>query len=315
MTKRILLIKSSLVTLILLILSVETTKAQDTIKVEPGFHYSKKEYPYHNKQFVSMVKRAREDIVYGENHKRIEYCYYHGKERICYGTTYKVVGDSLYVDSSAWHYQKINGDQYFVKYSDHDITTTGFAKSLIPLEKTGIYYTISNRTSDTLWQADYSNYDPSNMYDKANYCFYDTKIEGKVYEYNEVDEIPSFLNKDSINTISLRRTDYCICEPYYFISSMVFIITDKGEIKNVRQAWGNLSIDCPGYIMDLLVEITGKSPVKPALVNGKPVNVRWFVTIDMMDDNQLKGPADFREYYLKNKNRNQNYWKKEFMCK
>ncbi|HYV95233.1 MAG TPA: hypothetical protein VE978_25890 [Chitinophagales bacterium] len=258
---------------------------QDTIRLDKSVHYSSSTEPYRSKYFASCAKYAREVIVFSDTHKRIEYCYYYDNERFCFGKTYKLTDDSvLDMDEEKWVYKK-QGDKYFVNRFFKGTYESGYAISLMPFETTGIFTTTTSDKIDTLWTTDYSADHQDNPYDHPKYEFHKTRVSGKIYDAKKIDELPAFLNGDSIKEISLRRTDGCIGEPFYYVRTMTFVITKEGRIVNIEQDYGNFDLDfCPYYVMDLIRLIYQLSPVKPAKVKGESVNVRWIVKVNMNDD-------------------------------
>jgi hypothetical protein len=292
-------IKHIILVIIMLIVSL-AIYCQDTILVERSSKYSSKIVKIRDKGFASRVKYAREDIVFNDNHKRVEYCYYYDDERHCFGTTYKIINDSiLYEDEKKWVFKNISDDSYFIASVDsYQTTEFGYAKSLIPLEKTGLFYTTSNITNDTLWIADYSIDKRSYPFSSPDYCFYQSSISDKIYEYYELDEMPTFENGDSLNNIFVERTDICRSEPLYWIKTVSFIITKDGEVKNIMQVYGNFNLYCPFYLMKLTQEIV-KLNIKPAKIDGNPVTSRWFINVDMNRYDKIKEYIGIRNEHIK----------------
>ncbi len=263
-------------------LSVASCLGQDTIKVETSTYYTREKEPNRGKDFASRVKYAREDIVFSESHKRIDYCYYYDNERHCYGTTYQLTSDTtLDIDGEVWHFTK-QGDKYFLERYFNETYESGFAESLIPLETVGLFTTTTTDKIDTLWTTDYAADKPSRPYDKPLWTFHKTKLKDKIHTQDKIDETPTLLNGDTLRTIYLNRTDGCISEPYYFVKELKFVITKEGRIVNIEQSIGNIDLDfCPYYVMDLMRYLLQLGQIKPAQVKGENVNVLWTLKVVM----------------------------------
>lgn len=266
------------------LLSVATCLGQDTIRIETSTYYTSDKEPNRGKAFASRVKYAREDIVFSDNHKKIDYCYYYDNERHCYGTNYQLTNDStLEVDRVIWKYTK-QGDKYFLERYFNGTYECGFAKSLIPLETIGLFTTSTADKIDTLWTTDYSADNPSQPYDRPLWTFHRTKVKGKIYTQDKIDEPPTLLNGDTLRTIYLNRTDGCFCEPYYYVRELKFVITNEGRILNIKQGIGNIDLDfCPYYVMDLMRYLLQLGQITPAKLNGQNVNVQWTLKVEMND--------------------------------
>jgi len=268
--------------------------SQDTIKIEPSIQYSSKDYPTRSKDFAFKSQFAREDIIFSENKKRVEYCYYYDNERVCFGDCYEILNDSIiqiktqFSDSTSeiWNFEITENNKYLVRRIHNRFTETGVVSSLIPFLKTGKFITQYEGNKDTLWVTDYTNYNFKGPYrTKPNYYFPEAKINGNVYRDFEVDKIPTTVKGDSVIKISLERTDYCLCEPMTAIRTLTFVVTTNGEIKNIRQFEGNFDLQyCPFYIMDLTRELILKGRWIPGEIESKKVNVRCYIGIDMKDE-------------------------------
>lgn len=255
---------------------------QDTIKYPPSIFYSGKKETIRGKSFASKAKYAREDIIFSKNKKRIEYCYYYDTVRVCYGSTYEIYSDSvLKIDDKSWIYKK-RSDKYFLYRFYNGTYESGYAKTLIPLEAIGLFVTTTTDKIDTLWTTDYLFDKPSNPYDHPKYIFNKSRVAGKIYDSDQIDDKPTFINGDTISVIKLKREVGCFCEPLFFIRSLSFIITKNGRIVNIEQNSGNFDSDfCPYYMLDLIRSICQLGILKPAKVKGENVNVKWVVKVDM----------------------------------
>jgi hypothetical protein len=253
---------------------------QDTIRVEPSYYYSSDKEPNRGKDFYFRVKYAREDIVYSDTLKRIEYCYYYDNERYSYGKTYHILSDSTFeIDGVVWHYQN-QGDRYFVERYFNNLYERGFVKTLMPFETTGTFATMTAEKIDTLWTTDYSTDKPSKPYDRPSRIFHKSNIEGKVYTQNEIDVLPTLLNGDTLTTIHLDAIAGCYSEPLYYLSELQFVITSEGRIVNVEASQGFIDLDfCPEYFMQIVYQIYEKGQFTPAKRKGQNVNVLWKVKV------------------------------------
>jgi hypothetical protein len=78
--------------LIVLLFSVSIkTYSQDTLKIGPSYNYSSTTNPHIGKVFASRIEYGLEKIVFNENFKIMEYCYYYDKKRHSYRTTYQIL--------------------------------------------------------------------------------------------------------------------------------------------------------------------------------------------------------------------------------
>lgn len=264
------------------LLSITDSIGQDTFRVEPSFHYSRVEEQLQGKNFAFSVKYAREDIVYHDNRKRIEYCYYLDNERHCFGQDYSISNDStLHIDGHAWQYEK-RGTQYFLERYDHATYECGMAVSLIPMVSAGLFSTYTLDKLDVLWTTDYSSDNPAKPYDSPSWGFPKSKVKEKIYKPSKVDELPTLSDGSPLDTIFLPRTDGCYGEPNYFVDQLNFTVTKTGRIVNIEQGVGNLDIQtCPYYMMDLIKHLLQKCPLKPATRHGQAVHVQWSVHVVM----------------------------------
>jgi Fe-S-cluster containining protein len=255
---------------------------QDTIRIEPGIYYTSDIEPNRGKDFASRARFAREDIVFSNTRKEIDYCYYYDNKRYCIGQDFELINDStLSIDGVRWTY-KLQGKQFLVYRYEDNFFESGYTKSLIPFEPTGPFTTTTADKIDTLWTTDYSTDKPSKPYDHPTYNFYKAKIKGKVYKPGEVDQPCTFLNGDTLARIYLQRKDGCYGEPLYVVRTMKFIVTQEGHILNIEQDKGNMDLNfCPYYAMELMKYIKRWGLLKPAKRKGQNVNSICTVAIDM----------------------------------
>lgn len=278
--------KTTLLTLLMLVFTGISSliQAQDTIRLEPSVHYSSNIYPYRGKDFASKIKYAREDIVFSDTQKEIDYCYYYDSLRNCIQYYYELTNDStLTINNYHWNYRK-EGNSFFVYRYIDGFYESGYAKTLIPLETTSLFTTTTADKIDTLWATDYATYKPSNPYNRPTYFFYKASITGKIYPLNKVDEPCTLPNGAALPTIYLKRNDVCYGEPLYKVRTMKFIVTKDGRIVHIEQCHGNIDITfCPGYVLELTKYIKRWGILIPARRKGKNVNVAWTVAVDMGD--------------------------------
>jgi hypothetical protein len=253
---------------------------QDTIRVEPSYYYTSDKEPNRGKDFAFRVKYAREDIVYSDTLKRIEYCYYYDNERYCYGKTYHILSDStIDIDGVVWQKKRRGHDYSIVRYFSN-LRENGYANSLIPFKTKGHCITTTADKIDTLWRTDYWDDNVDRPYEKPLRTFHKSNIEGKVYNQNEIDVLPTLLNGDTLSTIHLDAIAGCYSEPLYYLSELQFVITSEGRIVNVEVSQGFVDLDsCPEYFMQIVYQIYEKGQFTPARRKGQNVNVLWKVKV------------------------------------
>lgn len=259
---------------------IQISFSQDTIYYDHKVSYNSGDNPIRGKEFVANLEFAREDIILDENTTRVEYCYYYDNERICHGNTYRILNDSTLIENeSIWNYKKVYDNNFSIWRNDSLIVEYGQASSMMPLQKTGLFFTVNKLSKDTLWQMDYTNYNPSNPYRKPLFNYYLSHIHGKVYEYSDIEVPPTQKDYSSLNSVRITP-EYCLSQPYMDITLVTCIITKEGRILNVEQALGGLDKNCPYTLQEIITEISKWKEIKPAKIKGRPVNVRWFITID-----------------------------------
>lgn len=288
-----------------------SVNAQDTLLIKPSVRItSENKKNYFSKGFHGEY--GREDIVFTKTHKKIDYCYYLDGVRNCISDDYFILNDStLMVNDSAniWNYKLLSNNNYLLHKTDGSVFTSGIASSLIPLLFDGKLYSINVLTNDTLFSTSFfypRHFNPKGVASIKPYTSY---IKGKLYEYNEIDKAPSLLNGDSIPWIKLKDfDDICYHEPYLKELTLITIIVSiDGSIKLVDQAIGNYNMeycDSKTYI-DILNYLNSLGKLKPALYQGKPVNVRWFIKVHRNNNTNKLHPL-----YEDTKLNRENYIKK-----
>lgn len=265
---------------------VSNSWAQDTIRHGDRIIYSNEKKYLRSKAFYATVKYAREDIIHSPIKKRVDYCFYMDNERNCWGTNYETPNDStLWIydnwDTIVWTYRNASHG-FQLERQVGSTTISAQADSLIPFQPTieiacGIH-------ADTLWVEDYKMVEFSNRFSKPQFSYPQVTIEGEILKEDQLSTTPTLLNGDSIPVLSLKRTDYCLCEPYIWIQSLKCIVTEKGEIKNIQQHRGNVDVEnCPGYFQKLQMELDSWGKLQPGTVDGKPVHSELLIEVDMME--------------------------------
>lgn len=251
---------------------------QDTIKLEPSIIYPAD--IFFSRAFASSVQHAREDIVFSDTHKRIEYCYYIGAKRNCSGQTYMLEGDSiLKIDDQTWFYRKLPTQNYEVYRYFRGTFESGTVTSLIPFTPTGIFTTYTKDKSIVLWTVNYDKWKRQNSLTDFDYIFQQTEIPHKVYEAKQVDTPPVFADGTPLDTFELSLDATCMRynEPYITFYAIRFIVTATGQIINIEQSHGMTDVSISCYMADVIRQVLFLGPVKPATRNGKNVAVKWIV--------------------------------------
>lgn len=264
---------------------------QDTAKAEPSIHHTKMDlHKLMGKGYHGAY--AKEVITYSATHKRIDYCYYVDGDRKCIGKEYWIVRDSILVigdsvdllrhgiEMEILHFRILPSGEYYVFRESDNIFESAISKSIIPLHLVSPIVTTTIERKDTLWITNL-NYSIQNQpFGSSKFELYESHINDSVFEYNEIDIHPSFLNGDSLKSISINGISSCFCEPVFDLTLMSCIITKEGDIKNVEVAIGSVSMCNPTTIKDITQRILLWGKLRPAYKNGEPVTVRWFISID-----------------------------------
>ena len=241
--------------------------AQDTIKLEPSFHFSSEEFPNRGKSFAAKTynKRATELIYFSKNHIRIEECYYYDLKRDCYGDTYKITSDStIKMNSDEWHYIKTSNN-YKVSRQLKKHIITGTATSLIPFTKSGEFYGINNQ-NDTLWQETFSRNNQN------KFILPSTQLKSRIYEMDKLDIIPLINSNDTIPQIETDHISLQLCEGGIPIVFLSFIVTKQGKITNIEISGTNYEED---KVISLI--LSQYKNISPGIRNGKPVNSKYWL--------------------------------------
>lgn len=280
------------------------TQNADTVYVTKKIEFSSKRH----KDFFAKGyhgEYGREDIIFNERHKKIAYCFYEDGKRNCRSREYKILNDStLWIDNFdswnndggaiTWRYKKVAGDSFYIYRHDSTFYESGYASSLIPLIILGeLTTTLANR-KDTLWHLSYPL--KRHTYHRQHFVvtFHRTNINGKLFEYNQIDSAPTYKTGDSLRSIEIEGIAGCLCEPFCEAKSHTVscTITSEGHICNTKIAFGCLEYYCPYTFMEIICELQNWGELKPATKNGQNVNVRWFITVeDQQDAHAVQHPA------------------------
>jgi len=271
--------------------------AQDTIVVRESIHFKENQ---HDKYFFKGFSGdyGREDIIFSDTHHRVEYCYYEDEVRTCFGHDYYLLDDSTLMvndSTSVWHFSKVGANNYYLTQTTDSVVKSGYAESLMPLVFSSDVFVVSPANGDTLWVEKYSypkSYRPDG-YLKIEPYF--SELDGRFYEYYEVDTPPLLSNGDSIPAIDIEYLrGYCFGEPLVFINLITCIINTSGHVSGVELAFGNIEFSChPETYAEIVTKLNNLGPFVPAVKNNQPVAVRWFVKINTIHDRYGIQRGDF----------------------
>jgi hypothetical protein len=285
--------KYSIIILLLLVLSSINSYSQDTIRVGKSFHYSAEEVQrLSGKGFYG--KYGQEKIIFDQNHIKVEYCYYNEANRTCYGYHYRIMNDSTLTigDSTGsnpietWTFRELSNNHFSVYRIKDGFLESGEVDTLIPLRHIKPFVTTTIDKKDTLWRtSDFTCLNRKYGYYTADFNV--SNVDGRIYDYFEIDTPPIQFNGDSLSAIEIEGIIPCISQPMTWINTVTCIITKEGEIVNIEQALGGISDNCSYTMMEINRLISNWGKVKPATLNGLPVNVRWFIKIDDLTQPQV----------------------------
>lgn len=260
---------------------LSSSYSQDTIKVAPSIYYLSS-LNQDSRSFYGSVQYAREDIVYTDSLREIQYCYYMDSIRHCLGSTYQIKQNNLLLvsnhrDTTQWNINKLSDSLYQVHALIDGFYTHGLASSIVPLRFVKDLITTTADKKDTLWYTryEYSLHDPEGY---PIYTLYKSAILGKVYESKQCDVPPTRRDGLSFTSIVWDCAEGCYNDPYYVVNRTTFIITSEGRIKNISE-FGNLDWSCAAVYIDFLKAVYRNSPVLPATRKTKPINIKWTVDV------------------------------------
>jgi hypothetical protein len=276
-------IKHIIVGLIGIIL-VSNCYSQDTIHVDKRTNYftstdSINILSYLAKNIYSRANYSKELVKYSSDSAKMDFCFYYDNVRYIHPNktyTFWIYKDSLLTSTNGytekWKFQKINDSLYRLEKTYSRLVESGFAKSLIPLEKTNEFCT-QNQDGDTLWITNYSNI----VFPEINIP--EVQIEDSVYSICEI--MPEYekgdvgLRKDIAKNLFI---EYPVIESDIYCSRyfVTFIIDKNGRMKNIKfkRTCGN------GFVeRAILVTLANLEDFSSGLMNEKPVNVSFTIPI------------------------------------
>jgi hypothetical protein len=221
-----------------------------------------KSYKYSQQKITKLTGKGflgnygQENIVFSENHTKVEYCYYNEDKRISYGYHYRLINDStLYVGDTLingyqekWTFKHLSNKNYSLYRKINGLRESGEVDCLIPLHQVRPF--VATNGNDTLWETnDFTINNRKYGYYQSNFNV--SHIDGKIYEFYEIDNPPNLLNNDTLPTINIEMIHPCLCAPMTWITSVSVIITKEGEIKNIEEALGNISDNCSYTMMEI----------------------------------------------------------------
>ncbi len=267
---------------VLIILVSKITVAQDTIVYEEPYMYNKGPN-FNSRLFYSINKYGRQDILYSDTNRTIEYCYYLDDKKNCFSEDYTILNDStlriITWDTIEWSFRQVRDSLYEIRrYRLYDRTQdslllSGYARSLIPLRIIGNLYTISDKRIDTLWYQDFSYY-PHVPWGQPHTELYVSMVPKNLIENKSGLTPPKYPTGENFNLFRWKRYGGCYNDPYNIVYSAKMIVTKHGRIVNPRQIHGNLGLGCNTY-EDFLLHLYKLQPLIPATKNGEPIDVEW----------------------------------------
>lgn len=274
--------KRLLIVLSLLFL-IHSSYAQDTIKMQSSVFYNSAEHK-DTRSFYGYMEYAREDVVYSDSLRSVQYCYYKDSLRHCIGSLYQLKPDNVVListlqDTVAWMYRKQNDSLYEVNAVIDGFWYSGWASSVMPLKFKGELVTLAADKTDTLWYTTYT-YTPHFPEGNPSYKLNTTPIKGKIYKSKQCDLLPRLQDGTVFTKINWEVKNFCYNDPYYFVSRTEFVVTAEGRIRNITRA-GNLDLSCSDVYIDFVKTLYKNLPLMAATRKGKPVNVQWGVLVDM----------------------------------
>jgi hypothetical protein len=254
---------------------------QDTVQIGKRVEYFSEfdtlDILNHNlKNVYSFADYHRELIRFTEDSAKLEYCFYYDNKRythyynkIFFVTKHDSILYVNYADlSEKWIYKRLNDSLYAIKSEAGNYQEKGFAKSIIPLEKTGIFVT-TGLNADTLLFTEYEkNYYPV-ITQNINI------VDEVIYDISEVDSMPCFINGNKLITRSLKISD--VNRPTLessincSIILMNFVVDINGLVTNIA-----IERSCGDIFFEKVAisEILKIGQLKPGIKNSTPVNVR-----------------------------------------
>ncbi|MFK7973011.1 MAG: hypothetical protein AB8F95_21755 [Bacteroidia bacterium] len=260
--------------IVLCMFSALALQGQDTMKVEPSIHYSSVEHPHQGKRFVSMLRYAREDIVFSDGSKQVDYCYYYDQKRHCHGSHYQLIGDSLLLinGKKAWNVAWLPLGGFWIWRDSIWYTEAGYAEGLIPFDPKGTITATEIETGAELWVADYRDYGPRNWLSSPHFYISSTLFSAKMYEEGEIDSLPRLENGEPLDTSFTWYQQYFrFGAPINGVWYVDFVIGTDSLIYNIVPF---PPLDPSENQVDFIKRFKAMEPLIPAKRKGESVPVR-----------------------------------------
>ncbi len=261
------------------------TFAQDTIQLDrKSIYYSDTVGALNYKSSLGHHKfnYSRELIYFSSDSAKLEYCYYYNYERIynkdkVYSFTRKkdsIIEIKCNTYKEEWIYNKINDTLYSLTQYYNNLVEKGYAKSIIPLEKTGAFF-VQNLKEDTIWKTKYIDYIIPEISLFNDYLIDPDSVfvivdSMPIYNHGNSDLRIDFQKNLTINYPFFENEGIC---SRYFLS---FIIDKSGELINIKfvRSCGNSFVE-----RSILISIMNLKLFEPGKMKGKPVNVEMIFPI------------------------------------
>ncbi|MBN2890250.1 MAG: energy transducer TonB [Bacteroidales bacterium] len=223
--------------------------------------------------FVERIITFDKDSAYVQTckyYKNINdaYCW---EKKYYFGNSVLVI-ENQFREQEIWSYQKINNSCYKVSTTNEISTETGYVKKLLPLIKTGKFYTL-NKNLDTVFVEEYDK--KGKIIDYLPYK--NVEISDSVYLF--VEEMPVFEGGDIALRLFIAQN---MVFPFQYIECDIlstiyirFVVLKTGEIANLEIIRGT------DYFLDLeALKVVSLLPnFTPGKQNGKPVNVYFSLPV------------------------------------
>ena len=260
---------------------ISNSYAQDTIRIDKKIEYFKESdtvdiLSSNFKNIYRLAEYSRELIIFSNDSAKLESCFYYDNKRYThyydkkYFITYndsiiKVQYGSL---SESWIYKKLSDSLFYIKALNDYSIESGFAKSIVPLEKIDTFVT-KRLNGDTLWFTIYErNYVP--LIEPFNEIIHD-----RIYDFSEVDSLPKYLNGDSIfaKTLMVSTVNKPIWESSLNCGLILlnFVVDKNGFVKNI-----SIEFSCGDVFFEktAMLEVLKIEQLKPGIKSGEFVNTK-----------------------------------------
>ena len=261
--------------------------SQDTLLLDNQIkYYSESDsvdiLSFYAKNIYYRADYSRELIKFDNDSAKLEYCFYYDNERIFHENkiySFKTIHDSIvtvYYNqySENWNYMQVNDSLFFLSRKHGNLIEKGFAKTIIPLEKLGVFNVLDSE-KDTLWMIKYSNF----VY--PEFITYETQLNDSAFYI--CDSMPVYRNKESNFRIEFQknlRFYSPIIESDIFCGRFLlsFVIDKNSQLKNIKfeRSCGN------GYIEQSILRALGNSfNFECGYMKDKPVNIKMTFPISI----------------------------------